>query len=91
VDLREGVCVTPWRRAKKRPRDSGPVSGFQFQGRPGKWVVLRAVQVRACQNGVKRSHVIDAAVPGALLVELYSRDGLGVMVSGDFFEVREIS
>lgn len=32
--------------------------------------------------------MIHAAVPGALLVELYSRDGLGVMVSGDFFEAQ---
>ncbi len=37
--------------------------------------------VRACRNGVARTHVINAGVPGALLVELYSRDGLGVMVS----------
>jgi amino-acid N-acetyltransferase len=38
--------------------------------------------VRACKHGVKRTHVIYARTPGALLVELYSRDGLGVMVSG---------
>jgi len=42
-----------------------------------------AAAVRACKHGVKRTHVIDAHVPGALLVELYSRDGLGVMVSGE--------
>lgn len=41
---------------------------------------------RACHHGVNRSHVIHAAVPGALLVELFSRDGLGVMISGDVFE-----
>jgi hypothetical protein len=40
--------------------------------------------VRACKHGVKRTHVIYARTPGALLVELYSRDGLGVMVSGAF-------
>lgn len=39
--------------------------------------------VRACKHGVARTHVIDAHVPGALLVELYSRDGLGIMVSGE--------
>lgn len=41
---------------------------------------------RACHHGVIRSHVIHAAVPGGLLVELFSRDGLGVMISGDVFE-----
>jgi amino-acid N-acetyltransferase len=35
---------------------------------------------------VNRSHVIHARVPGALLLELYSRDGLGTMVSADFYE-----
>lgn len=37
---------------------------------------------RACHHGVNRSHVIHAAMPGGLLVELFSRDGLGVMISG---------
>ena len=35
---------------------------------------------------MNRSHVIHARVPGALLLELYSRDGLGTMVSTDFYE-----
>ena len=35
---------------------------------------------------MNRSHVIHARVPGALLLELYSRDGLGTMVSADFYE-----
>lgn len=40
----------------------------------------------ACMHGVNRSHVIHARVPGALLLELYSRDGLGMMISADFYE-----
>ena len=38
------------------------------------------------RHGVNRTHVIHARVPGALLLELYSRDGLGTMVSADFYE-----
>jgi len=38
------------------------------------------------RHGVNRSHVIHARVAGALLLELYSRDGLGTMVSADFYE-----
>lgn len=53
---------------------------------PGGYPNSLTAAVRACKHGVKRTHVIYARTPGALLVELYSRDGLGVMVSGDFFE-----
>lgn len=41
----------------------------------------------ACQRGVRRAHLVDARVDGALLLELYSRDGVGTMLSADFYEV----
>lgn len=41
----------------------------------------------ACQKGVKRAHLVDARLDGALLLELYSRDGVGTMLSADFYEV----
>ena len=40
----------------------------------------------ATARGVKRSHLVDARVDGGLLLELYSRDGVGTMVSADFYE-----
>lgn len=40
----------------------------------------------ACRAGIKRAHLIDARMDGSLLLELYSRDGVGVMVSTDFYE-----
>ncbi|KAL3154263.1 hypothetical protein ABBQ32_013759 [Trebouxia sp. C0010 RCD-2024] len=40
----------------------------------------------ACQRGVKRAHLVDARMDGALLLELYSRDGVGTMLSADFYE-----
>lgn len=42
--------------------------------------------VVACKNGVKRAHLVDARMDGSLLLELYSRDGLGSMISADFYE-----
>lgn len=42
--------------------------------------------VAAAARGVKRSHLVDARVDGGLLLELYSRDGVGTMVSADFYE-----
>ncbi|KAF8060080.1 NAGS2 [Scenedesmus sp. PABB004] len=45
-----------------------------------------AVAVVACVKGVKRAHLIDAGLDGGLLLELYSRDGVGTMISTDFYE-----
>ena len=43
--------------------------------------------VVACKNGVKRAHLVSAYIEGGLILELYSRDGVGTMISTDFYEV----
>ncbi|KAL6752404.1 Aspartate/glutamate/uridylate kinase [Haematococcus lacustris] len=45
-----------------------------------------ATCVIACCKGVTRSHLLDARLDGGLLLELYSRDGVGTMISADFYE-----
>jgi amino-acid N-acetyltransferase len=37
--------------------------------------------IRACDNGVKRAHLISRHRDGALLLELFTRDGVGTMIS----------
>jgi amino-acid N-acetyltransferase len=37
--------------------------------------------IRACDNGVKRAHLISRHIDGALLLELFTRDGIGTMVA----------
>ena len=37
--------------------------------------------MRACNNGVKRAHLISRRLDGALLLELFTRDGVGTMVA----------
>jgi amino-acid N-acetyltransferase len=37
--------------------------------------------VRACDNGVKRAHLVNRHLDGALLLELFTRDGVGTMVA----------
>ena len=37
--------------------------------------------IRACYNGVKRAHLISRRLDGALLLELFTRDGVGTMIS----------
>ncbi|CAI5473770.1 unnamed protein product [Closterium sp. Yama58-4] len=42
--------------------------------------------VYACRGGVRRVHLLNSAVEGTLLLELYTRDGVGTMVSSDLYE-----
>jgi len=39
--------------------------------------------VRACNNGVKRAHLISRRHDGALLLELFTRDGVGTMIAAN--------
>ena len=42
--------------------------------------------IRACRGGVSRAHIIDRGIEGALLLELFSRDGVGTMVNADAYD-----
>ena len=42
--------------------------------------------VKACRNGVERSHILPFAVDGALLMEVYTHDGIGTMVVDEKLE-----
>jgi amino-acid N-acetyltransferase len=42
--------------------------------------------VQACQRNVRRVHIIDRGINGALLLELFTRDGHGTLVTADTYE-----
>lgn len=42
--------------------------------------------VRACRSGVGRAHLVSRRVDGALLLELFSRDGIGTLVTDETYE-----
>ncbi len=42
--------------------------------------------LRACRNGVERVHILERRLDGGLLLELFSRDGVGSLISRDAFE-----
>ncbi len=45
--------------------------------------------VQACQRGVARTHLIDRRIDGCMLQELFTRDGIGTLItSGPFEETR---
>jgi len=48
--------------------------------------VLLKAACDACVKGVRRAHIISYAEDGALLEELFTRDGSGTLVSGDHYE-----
>jgi amino-acid N-acetyltransferase len=45
-----------------------------------------ASAVKACESGVSRVHLLDRAQDGALLQELFSRDGAGTLLTATSFE-----
>ena len=47
-------------------------------------ILASAIQV--CQYGVKRVHIINRKLQGALLQELFTRDGIGTLISTDRYE-----
>jgi len=42
--------------------------------------------VYACRKGLHRAHLINRHVDGSLLLELFTRDGIGTLISGDLYE-----
>ncbi len=42
--------------------------------------------VRACRGGVERSHILPFAVDGALLMEVFTHDGIGTMIVDEKLE-----
>lgn len=53
---------------------------------------LLEAAAQACRGGIKRSHIVSYATDGALLTELFTRDGSGTLVDQEQFEsLREAS
>ena len=67
---------SPWRRLTER--------GLRWRVEGCPQEVCAAVF--SCKAGVRRAHLVDYSVPGALLLELYTFDGIGAMVSRDRYE-----
>ncbi|WP_367154704.1 amino-acid N-acetyltransferase [Methylomonas sp. HYX-M1] len=42
--------------------------------------------IQSCRRGVQRAHLIDRHVDGGLLLELFTRDGVGTLISSQEFE-----
>lgn len=42
--------------------------------------------IDSCRRGVKRTHLVERAQDGGLLLELFTRDGVGTLISAELYE-----
>ena len=42
--------------------------------------------IKVCQNDIERTHVLNRHIEGALLLELFTRDGCGTLITSESFE-----
>ncbi|KAK4790209.1 hypothetical protein SAY86_017513 [Trapa natans] len=63
-----------------------PVGGLESQRRTNGYLSELAAAAFVCRGGVQRVHLLDGAEGGALLLELFKRDGMGTMVASDLYE-----
>ncbi|MCW8899751.1 MAG: amino-acid N-acetyltransferase [Gammaproteobacteria bacterium] len=42
--------------------------------------------IKACQHEVERTHILNRDIEGALLLELFTRDGCGTLITAESFE-----
>ena len=66
-----------------KPTRAAPLLGKLGNSLPGN--LLRAA-CKACNAGVRRSHIVSFAEDGAMLNELFTRDGGGTLVAQEAFE-----
>jgi amino-acid N-acetyltransferase len=60
-----------------------PVASHQIDETPS---TALALGIKACESGVKRIHYIDQSIDGGILQELFTRDGIGTLLSSTPFD-----
>ena len=66
-----------------KPSRAQPILAALGNSLPGS---LLAAACKACGQGLRRSHIISYAEDGAMLTELFTRDGGGTLVTQEAFE-----
>ncbi|XP_042441828.1 probable amino-acid acetyltransferase NAGS1, chloroplastic [Zingiber officinale] len=60
--------------------------GEEQPGRLSGYLSELAAAAYVCRGGVQRAHIVDGTLGGSLLLELFTRDGVGTMVASDVYE-----
>jgi amino-acid N-acetyltransferase len=88
IFLTEQNCVSPDSGEQLQQLTSSEVSGLLERHPDLPETIsqpLRAAR-HACQSGIARVHLINRLQNGALLLELFTRDGIGTLISSTPFE-----
>ncbi|KAF3323329.1 putative amino-acid acetyltransferase NAGS1 [Carex littledalei] len=62
------------------------IGGWERFNRLNGYLSELAAAAYVCQGGVQRVHIINGTASGALLLELFTRDGVGTMIARDVYE-----
>ncbi|MBF2760035.1 MAG: amino-acid N-acetyltransferase [Ectothiorhodospiraceae bacterium AqS1] len=73
ITLDEARELAQMRSEEPSQSSAGPASPLQHA-------------IHACERGVQRVHLVNPLVDGALLLELFTRDGIGTMINADSYD-----
>lgn len=62
------------------------IGGEERLSRSNGYLSELAAAAFVCRGGVQRVHIVDGTLGGSLLLELFTRDGVGTMVASDVYE-----
>ncbi|XP_077229346.1 putative amino-acid acetyltransferase NAGS1, chloroplastic [Tasmannia lanceolata] len=62
------------------------IGGEERRSRLNGYLSELAAAAFVCKGGVQRVHLVDGTLHGSLLLELFTRDGVGTMVASDVYE-----
>ena len=86
--LTEKSCCYPENNEQIRQMTTNEADIFlqQYQGLNDVISLPLKASIQACRSGIERVHLINRSIDGALLLELFSRDGIGTLISSTPFE-----
>ncbi|MCX7086521.1 MAG: amino-acid N-acetyltransferase [Methylococcales bacterium] len=86
--LTEQACTDPLHQQTIQQMTTQEAEHFLAQHPESEHAIRRPLlaAVYGCKSGVERVHLINRHHNGALLLELFSRDGIGTLISADPFE-----
>jgi len=86
--LTEQACLSPTDNIAIQQLTTEQANALLAQTPDMPDAVVRSLQaaIQSCQRGVGRAHLIDRHLDGALLLELFTRDGVGTLISSTEFE-----
>jgi len=86
--LTEQACVSPQDQQPIQQLTTAQANELLQQTPTLSEIIARSLRaaIQSCQQGVQRAHLINRHVDGALLLELFTRDGIGTLISSTAFE-----